>query len=397
MRAARGLLPLALVAGCDGARTAPLFESDRVGLTLDAATPLVDLGVADRLEPPPPPRSCRVEVRFERVFDASVRAPLVDGRAVYAHRLDAESRVQIVELLTGTVLGGQDDLVMDAAEGATLLLRGGGREQAALLHRFGEDESFLTDSPVRWDFFGQGLQRVQRARAIWADAATSSVRLWRSGTTVDLARGSFRWVGLAGDFVAWIEADTARLGYADASGRVRRLGDPAATVAAMGEGRVWFSDLAAPLLHHRFDGAVDVTGLSDCVELAAYEDLALARCGRAPERLYRLRAGDTGVRVELLRESLYFGGLTLGEAGAAWVEYGEGDDPCNGSALGSLLWWPPDEPLPIVVAPAGSGCLCCNAIHAPLTVALGDALVAWNYAGKRGEPVVGIAERVCDP
>ncbi len=388
--------------GCSSSRTDPLFEgpdSNGFEFFTDASPNVPEAGPPDARAAdatPPLPRTCRVVVRQTPVVDVVVRQPIVDGRAVYAHQIDLEGRVEVVDLVSGERVGKPDDRLIDAADGAKLLQRIDANRGALLVYRDANREDVLSDT---WNGslpFGPRSRTVGRERAIWVETARPSVRVWQRDTPFDLVRGEASWIALDPENFAWLDPFTSQLGFSASDGDVRRVDMAPGSLPSLGRGHVWFSDAEQRLMHLRFGQPPTAVGLEGCTAIAAYEDEALAVCGSDQSELHRLRARPDGVEATLLRDGRVFDGLGIGPSGLAWAEYDSTSDLCDGTAVGTLRWWPQGEPEPIFVATIGSGCLCCGAFWAPIAVEVGDELLAWNYAGKRFEPTVGIAERLCD-
>ena len=389
--------------GCSSSRTDPLFEGpdsngfeffSDASLNVPEAGP-PDAGPADAT--PPPPRTCRVVVRQAPVVDVVARQPIVDGRAVYAHQIDLGGRVEVVDLVSGERVGKPDDRLIDAADGAKLVQRIDADRGALLVYRDANREEVLSDT---WNGslpIGPRSRTVGRERAIWMDTTRQVVRVWQGDTPFDLVRGEASWLALDPENFAWLDPFTSQLGFSASDGDVRRVDTAPGSLPSLGRGDVWFLDAEQRLMHLRVGQSPTVVGLEGCTAVAAYEDEALAACGSEQSELHWLRAGPDGVEATLLREGRVFDGLGIGPSGLAWAEYDSSSDLCDGTAVGTLRWWPQGEPEPIFVATIGSGCLCCGAFWAPIAVEVGDELLAWNYAGKRFEPTVGIAERLCDP
>jgi len=392
--------------GCSSSRTDPLFEGpDSSGFEFFGDAEPIAPGAPEAGPPDagpidatiPAPRTCRVVVRQAPVMDVVVRQPIVDGRAVYAHQVDLEGRVEVVDLVSGERVGELDDVLIDAADGAKLLRRVDTNGGALLVYQDANREEVLADT-WNWELpYGPRSRTVGRDRAIWIDDLWQVVRVWQGDTPLDLARGEeVYWVGLDPEHFVWIGQDAGRLGYSSSDGDVRRVDPAAGSSPSVGRGHVWFSDAEQRLMHLRFGQPPTAVGLEGCTAIAAYEDEALAVCGSDQSELHRLRAGPDGVEATMLRDGRVFDGLGIGPSGLAWAEYDSSSDLCDGTAVGTLRWWPKGEPEAIFVATIGSGCLCCGAFWAPIAVEVGDELLAWNYAGKRFEPTVGIAERLCD-
>ncbi len=351
---------------------------------VDAGRPR-DTGVGGR---------CVVRVETFATDEREWAEPVVGGAAVYAHRLAADGTLRAVRIDDGSdaLAGGPRDRIVDARGPARLLLRPDGAGRQRLIYRDAGGDVPLGDLVARWPGFeggyGRPMHQVEPGTAAWLDG--SLIHAYRGGRSEAISLGPGYSVAVSDGIVAWIGGDPPEV-WVNGPDDVRVVGQArggAGVVVTHGhvwwldEGAVWMARVGERQGHR-------VSDVEGCEAIDADGPVALAAC-RDAEGMSAVRLGAEG-EAEVLHRAAFVAAPRAEDGALAWASYDEVDAFCSPGAMGRLWWWPRGEPAPLDVAMVGSGCMCCDAIWPPLTIDLGEGLVAWNYASGPDAPSIGVA------
>lgn len=407
MRAALFGLALAATA-CDSARTRPLIDGDPIdaragtgsadgGHPADAGTTAGDASAADGSAGGRDAGGyCGLSSHTVSSDGFEYSEPRVDGSRVYLHRRGADGQLGVVDAEADTRIGGPGDLLRDVRGGAFLLLRSDGGSGRRLIYRDADGDVALDEQPVVPLAEVPPPQAVAPRAAAWV--AQGIVRRWTDGQRTDLSRGNLAHASQDDGWTTWLDLAQRRVGVAGPDGGVRFLGEGVRGVPVHRRGHVWWLDDAGRVVHARVSGNVDLRELGDCQALDADGPRALAVCSDAGEQQLVLVeiGGDGDARLSVIDAAATITGVRIRDRDLAWATYDDPDAWCLGQGRGTLKWWPRGEPEPIAITGVGAGCGCCGAYWPPLMIDLGDDVIAWNYAGARNAPAIGIARRRCE-
>lgn len=340
-------------------------------------------------------------------------APIVARGLVYLHRRatafsNAPSDLEVFAFQPTTELEAQltandlDDELVDARDGALLLVRGGRAEGATrqLVYRDEQREVVLDPSltPPGWGLFfdGYGAPRrlVGRDRAAWLGNDTV---YFFDGWSVRSVSAGLRGNSLPyldGNLVVWTaQGPRGRDVYLASPDGTTRLSEDAAEDFApvTSASRIFWLSGGGVVLRELRGRETRVLAEGPCAPPATHAGMAVFACAPGGQSTVpggqRLWLFDgTSVREIPTRGGFVFAPRLYGRR-LAWLEYESDQVLCQARGKGSVVFWSgEDSSGPQAVAEVGTPCLCCDAYWPSPALSFEGDLMAWNYAlGGEGE------------
>ena len=356
---------------------------------------------ADEDAAPQPQAACVFDVELIPTDELEFNAPIVDGETVYFTERGPEGFERTVRARDRAPVGGPSDRLVTARDGAFLLARPDGNGGNRLIYRDAEGDVPLSES-FSWPI-GEGFadwrvpQWVEPGRAVFM-TRQGVLYDWAGGEPV-LVNGSARaaalhggrvvvaeQIGELGDGAVALRLDGNRI---DVHSPVRQ---PRYTLRATDAG-IWLA-FGPQVYHYTWAGERTAWGdpddPRDFITLDAWGDTAVATRAREDGRwdVVHIRRGDMARLVDVGY------GLPALAGDQVFLAAWEGDDPwCGGREPGALNGLTPGSG---TLAELSTGCMCCGAIWPPFVLSTSPTTIAWNYAGSREGPAIGIARRRCD-
>lgn len=393
-----------LVLGCDDggrSRVDGVDPDGPDGGALDAAAPDGEPADAMARVDMASPENCRFEIEVIPTSDRPDYEPIVDGDTVYFTEVGPEGTPRTVRARDRMPVGGPSDRLLAAHDGAFLLARPDGDRRQRLIYRDADGDVALSgqfDWPLGGEMQWRPPQWVAPGDAIWLEE--DRLYRWRDGVSLRVDAGVIDAV-LSDGRVAWVKRGAGAEGATEVwIDGVKRLDAPGAMLPGMlraTDTRVW---------------------------VGSRQQLTGVAWGDAPDFECRIGIGATALGFDSVGDVAVLVGRE-GEGGAAstglcgarssqvgwgttvvprWLgdelivaEWDDAQAWCQPGAPGRIGWPGPNLLTERLLAPIGTGCLCCGAYWPRLTIETGRDTIAWNYAvGDEGAWGIGIARRVCD-
>ncbi|MBI4818360.1 MAG: hypothetical protein HY791_18995 [Deltaproteobacteria bacterium] len=349
------------------------------------------------------PKVASGEVLFEAAGTISSNSP--DDAEIVAYSPLTQAQRQLTR-------NDVDDELIDARDGAMLVLRTG--EVAQLLYVDEDGEVVLEEQPSTWRplleeirFDGSQARYVERKRV--AFEVDGEILFFDGIRARSVSSGLTNPSGpyLHGNLVTFSASDghDSEVYLAGPDGTLRLSDDETEDVRPVisWSDVFWISDGA--LEAHYASGSSETLHPGPCSPPVAYEQLVLSSCkNEAGEWELTMFREKPKVLARLLQPPQV---AALDAHGVAYLEYDEGE-PCTGGGSGALRYLDFETGESAELARVGVPCLCCDAFWPPPALSLVEDVVAWNYAepnesqGPFGSPArFGVAlvrrERVCAP